>query len=226
MKKLITATLLIASLFGFSALTQAADYGVSLNWNTTNAEKVLALMNAQRSAFAELIKQKEIKDMFISESEINGKPMGILRFVIQADNEKEVETKLASLPFYKENLVKISNIQLLGDKWLDSTPMNKNYALLFKWNADIDVMEMDRVIGNDLQRVIALNTSGIVTSSYINTQIAKDGSTRPTYSVSIMAKDEAHARELSEQFEVVALGYAKVDVMYLGYKIDMKGIDS
>ena len=224
MKKLIKSTLLIASLFGFSTLTQAADYGVSLNWNTTNVEKVLELMSAQRSAFGELIKQKEIKDMFISESDIDGKPMGILRFVIQADSEKEVKSKLASLPFYKENIVKISNIQLLGGKWLDNTPVNKNYALMFEWNTDIDVMEMDRVIGIDLQRVVSLNASGLVTSSYINTQIVKDGSTRPTYSVSIMAKDEAHARELSQQFEAVSLGYAKVDVMYLGYKINMKAL--
>ena len=224
MKKLIKSTLLIASLFGFSTLTQAADYGVSLNWNTTNVEKVLELMSAQRSAFGELIKQKEIKDMFISESDIDGKPMGILRFVIQADSEKEVESKLASLPFYKENIVKISNIQLLGGKWLDNTPVNKNYALMFEWNTDIDVMEMDRVIGIDLQRVVSLNASGLVTSSYINTQTVKDGSTRPTYSVSIMAKDEVHARELSQKFEAVALGYAKVDVMYLGHKINMAGL--
>jgi hypothetical protein len=224
MKKLIISTLLIASLFGFTVTAQAADYGVSLNWNTTDAEKVLDMMSEQRSAFNELIKSKEVKDMFLVESEIDGKPMGILRFVIQADNEKDVEKKLSVLPFYKENLVKIDDIKLLGGKWLDNTPVNKNYALMFEWNTDIDVMEMDRVIGIDLQRVVSLNSSGLVTSSYINTQTVKDGSTRPTYSVSIMAKDEAHAHELSQQFEAVSFGYAKVSVMYLGHKINMAGL--
>ncbi|OCH17524.1 MULTISPECIES: hypothetical protein [unclassified Aliivibrio] len=224
MKKSIKTTLLITSLLGSSAIVQAADYGVTLNWNTTDADKVLSMMDEQRSAFGELIKNKEIKDMFLVESEIDGKLMGILRFVIEADNEKGVEDKLSYLPFYKENLVKIEHIQPLGGKWLDNTPSNKNYGLMFKWEADINVLEMDRVIGIDLQRVIALNKSGLVTSSYIDTQTVKDGSTRPTYSVSIMAKDEDHARELSQQFEAVSLGYAKVEVMYLGYKINMKAL--
>lgn len=224
MKKLITSTLLITSILGFTATVQAADYGVALNWNTTDAEKVLDMMNEQRSAFSELIKSKEVKDMFLVESDIDGKPMGILRFVIQADSEKDVKDTLSGLPFYKEKLVSIDNIKPLGEKWLDNTPMNKNYALMFEWNADIDVMEMDRVIGIDLQRVVTLNSSGLVTSSYINTQTVKDGSTRPTYSVSIMAKDEKHARDLSQKFEAVALGYAKMDVMYLGHKINMAGL--
>ncbi|WP_300176484.1 hypothetical protein [uncultured Aliivibrio sp.] len=224
MKKLIKITLLITSLLGFSAIAQAADYGVALNWNTTDADKVLNMMGEQRSAFGELIKKKEIKDMFLVESEIDGKSIGILRFVIEADSKEGVEDKLSELPFYKEKLVKIVNIQPLGDKWLDNTPSNKNYGLMFKWDTDINVLEMDRVIGIDLQRVIALNKSGLVTSSYIDTQTVKDGSTRPTYSVSIMARDEVHARELSQQFEVVSLGYAKVDVMYLGHKINMAGL--
>lgn len=221
MKKLIKTTLLITSLLGSSAIAQAADYGVTLNWNTTDADKVLSMMDEQRLAFGELIKNKEIKDMFLVESEIDGKLMGILRFVIEADSEKGVENKLSELPLYKENLVNIEHIQPLGGKWLDNTPSNKNYGLMFKWKEDINVLEMDRVIGIDLQRVIALNKLGLVTSSYIDTQTVKDGSTRPTYSVSIMAKDEAHARELSQQFEAVSLGYAKVNVMYLGHKINM-----
>ncbi|MGF1907150.1 hypothetical protein [Aliivibrio salmonicida] len=222
MKKLIKSVLVIASLFGFTTMTQAADYGVALNWNTKDADRVLTLMSEQRSEFGELIKRKEIKDMFLVESDIDGKPMDILRFVIQADDEKDVERKLSSLPFYKENLVRIDNIESLGGKWLDNTPTNKNYGLLFVWDTDINVLEMDRVVGVDLQRVIGFNQTGLVTSSYINTQKMKDGSTRAVYSVSVIAQDEAHAHELSQQFEAVALGYAKVDVVYLGQKLMVK----
>lgn len=167
MKKLILlSTLTVAS---FSSL--AADYGVELAWNTNDSEQVLKTLPEQKAAFSQLIQQGDVKDMFVLPSSIDGKPVQILRFVLSADNEAEVATKLQDLPMYQQDLVKIASIQPLGAKWLDNTPESDNYSVTLRWKEGIEALEMDRVLGVDLQRVISLNNSGLVTSSYINTQV-------------------------------------------------------
>ncbi|OAN11437.1 hypothetical protein A3K86_21075 [Photobacterium jeanii] len=218
LKKNILTTLFVSSL-SFSAV--AADFGVELMWNTSDANQVLDSMADQRAAFGELIKSGEVKDMFVFNSSIEGKPMALIRFVIDGEDQADVENKLKDLPLYKKELVKVSHVQPLGNKWLDNTPAMQNYGVTFTWREDIDALEMDRVLGIDLQRVISLNQAGLVTSSYLNTQKLANGIERPVYHVAFLAKDAAHARELSKQFEAVNLGYANVDVQYLGHKVQL-----
>ncbi|NIY88357.1 hypothetical protein [Vibrio campbellii] len=218
MKKLILlSTLTVASFSSF-----AADYGVELAWNTNDSEQVLKTLPEQKVAFSQLIQQSDVKDMFVLPSSIDGKPVQILRFVLSADNEAEVATKLQDLPMYQQDLVKIASIQPLGAKWLDNTPESDNYSVTLRWKEGIEALEMDRVLGVDLQRVISLNNSGLVTSSYINTQVLDNGVERPIYSVAVLAKDAQQAQNLMYSFEAVQLGYATFEIEYLGKKLDMK----
>ncbi|KLN66803.1 hypothetical protein [Vibrio sp. VPAP30] len=219
--KALTTAALITSLFA-STFTIAADFGVSLEWNTDNAEEVLNTMPEQKAAFGKLVEQGEIKDMFVSRSQIDNRSVQMLRFVIEADNPAQVEQKLKDLPLYKKELVKIANIQPMGSKWLDNTPVYNNYGVTITWKKGIEALEMDRVLGIDLQRVISLNQAGLVTSSYLDTQELNDGIVRPIYSVAFLAKDAQHAQELSKQFEAVMLGYATIQVQHLGHKLDFK----
>ncbi|MCG7588358.1 hypothetical protein [Photobacterium sp. OFAV2-7] len=199
----------------------AADFGVELAWNTDNVQEVMDTMSEQRTAFGKLVENGEIKDMFVADSNIDGKPIKLLRFVIEADSKQEVTDKLANLPLYQKELIKIENVRPLGSKWLDNTPVYNNYGVIFTWKDQIEPLEIDRVLGIDLQRVISLNQAGLVTSSYIDTQTLDNGTVRPVYSVSFLAKNAQHARELSKQFEAVNLGYATVEVQYLGHKLDL-----
>ncbi|MHA2811563.1 hypothetical protein [Vibrio campbellii] len=218
MKKLILlSTLTVASFSSF-----AADYGVELAWNTNDSEQVLKTLPEQKAAFSQLIEQGDVKDMFVLPSSIDDKPVQILRFVLSADNEAEVATKLQDLPMYQQDLVKIASIQPLGAKWLDNTPESDNYSVTLRWKEGIEALEMDRVLGVDLQRVISLNNSGLVTSSYINTQVLDNGVERPIYSVAVLAKDAQQAQNLMYSFEAVQLGYATFEIEYLGKKLDMK----
>jgi len=220
--KLLKTTALIAALCA-PTLTFADDFGVELEWNTMDAKLVMDTFPQQKLAFGALIDKGEIKDMFIVPTKIDGKTVQLLRFVIEADDEAHVRQKLKELPMYKKNLIKISNIKQLGSKWLDKTPVYKNYGVIITWKQNkIDPMEISRVLGVDLQLVVNLNHAGLVTSSYINTQKLKNGLTRPIYSVAFLAKDEAHAKMLSQQFEAVSLGYATIEIQYLGHKLDMK----
>ncbi|WP_399416930.1 hypothetical protein [Vibrio campbellii] len=200
----------------------AADYGVELAWNTNDSEQVLKTLPEQKAAFSQLIEQGDVKDMFVLPSSIDDKPVQILRFVLSADNEAEVATKLQDLPMYQQDLVKIASIQPLGAKWLDNTPESDNYSVTLRWKEGIEALEMDRVLGVDLQRVISLNNSGLVTSSYINTQVLENGVERPIYSVAVLAKDAQQAQNLMYSFEAVQLGYATFEIEYLGKKLDMK----
>lgn len=199
----------------------AADFGVELAWNTDNVKEVMDTMSEQRTAFSKLVENGEIKDMFVADSNIDGKPIKLLRFVIEADSKQEVNEKLAHLPLYQKELVKINNVRPLGSKWLDNTPVYNNYGVIFTWKDQIEPLEIDRVLGIDLQRVISLNQAGLVTSSYLDSQTLANGTVRPIYSVSFLAKNAQHARELSKQFEAVNLGYATVEVQYLGHKLEI-----
>ncbi|MGF1717583.1 hypothetical protein [Photobacterium chitinilyticum] len=207
--------------FLFSGTVFAADFGVELAWNTDNVKEVMDTMSEQRAAFSKLVENGEIKDMFVADSNIDGKPIKLLRFVIEADSKQEVNEKLANLPLYQKELVKINNVRPLGSKWLDNTPVYNNYGVIFTWKNQIEPLEIDRVLGIDLQRVISLNQAGLVTSSYLDSQTLANGTVRPIYSVSFLAKNAQHARELSKQFEAVNLGYATVEVQYLGHKLEI-----
>ncbi|AXN34150.1 hypothetical protein F0224_02580 [Vibrio coralliilyticus] len=218
--KFIRSSVLLISLF-ISGTVFAADYGVELSWNTDNAEQVLKTLPEQKAAFGELIEQGAVKDMFVIRSKVDGKPIQLLRFVLEADSEADVQRKLKDLPMYKKELVKISNIRMLGSKWLDNTPVYNNYGVVITWKEGIEALEMDRVLGIDLQRVISLNQAGFITSSYLDTQKLSNGVVRPIYSVSFLAKDAQHARELSNQFEAVTLGYATIEIQHLGHKISL-----
>lgn len=218
--KFIRSSVLLISLF-ISGTVFAADYGVELSWNTDDAEQVLKTLPEQKAAFGELIEQGAVKDMFVIRSKVDGKPIQLLRFVLEADSEADVQCKLKDLPMYKKELVKISNIRMLGSKWLDNTPVYNNYGVVITWKEGIEALEMDRVLGIDLQRVISLNQAGFITSSYLDTQKLSNGVVRPIYSVSFLAKDAQHARELSNQFEAVTLGYATIEIQHLGHKISL-----
>ncbi|EEX32412.1 MULTISPECIES: hypothetical protein [Vibrio] len=218
--KFIRSSVLLISLF-ISGTVFAADYGVELSWNTDNAEQVLKTLPEQKAAFGELIEQGAVKDMFVIRSKVDGKPIQLLRFVLEADSEADVQRKLKDLPMYQKELVKISNIRMLGSKWLDNTPVYNNYGVVITWKEGIEALEMDRVLGIDLQRVISLNQAGFITSSYLDTQKLSNGVVRPIYSVSFLAKDAQHARELSNQFEAVTLGYATIEIQHLGHKISL-----
>ncbi|WP_333002156.1 hypothetical protein [Vibrio coralliilyticus] len=218
--KFIRSSVLLISLF-ISGTVFAADYGVELSWNTDDAEQVLKTLPEQKAAFGELIEQGSVKDMFVIRSKVDGKPIQLLRFVLEADSEADVQRKLKDLPMYKKEQVKISNIRMLGSKWLDNTPVYNNYGVVITWKEGIEALEMDRVLGIDLQRVISLNQAGFITSSYLDTQKLSNGVVRPIYSVSFLAKDAQHARELSNQFEAVTLGYATIEIQHLGHKISL-----
>ncbi|MFM2587376.1 hypothetical protein [Vibrio sp. TBV020] len=219
--KAFTLATLFTTLFT-ATVANSADFGVELAWNTDDVQQVLDTMPEQKAAFGELIEQGEIKDMFVSRSQLDGRSVQMLRFVIQADTEQQVSEKLKDLPLYKKELVKIANIQPMGSKWLDNTPVYNNYGVTITWKNGIEALEMDRVLGIDLQRVISLNQAGLVTASYLDTQELDDGIVRPVYSVSFLAKDAQHAQQLSQQFEAVTLGYATIQVTHLGHKINIQ----
>ncbi|MHA2773537.1 hypothetical protein ACXZ7F_19835 [Vibrio harveyi] len=214
---ILLSTLAVASFSSF-----AADYGVELAWNTNDVEQVLQTLPKQKAEFSQLIEQGDVKDMFVLPSRIDGKVVQILRFVLSAENEAEVQAKLQDLPMYQQDLVKIASIQPLGAKWLDNTPESDNYSVTLRWKEGVEALEMDRVLGVDLQRVINLNNSGLITSSYINTQVLDNGIERPIYSVAVLAKDAQQAQNLMYSFEAVQLGYATFEIEYLGKKLDMK----
>lgn len=219
--KSLTIAALFTTLFT-ATFANAADFGVELAWNTDDAQQVLNTMPEQKAAFGELIEKGEVKDMFVYRSQLDGRSVQMLRFVLEADNEQDVSDKLKDLPLYKKELVKIANIQPMGSKWLDNTPVYNNYGVTITWKKGIEALEMDRVLSIDLQRVISLNQAGLVTSSYIDTQELDHGLIRPVYSVSFLAKDAQHAQELSQQFEAVNLGYATTQIMHLGHKIKIQ----
>ncbi|AYV24073.1 hypothetical protein [Vibrio mediterranei] len=221
MRKIIKNLFVIGALLAGASSAYAYDYGVELKWNTDDIAQVLKTMPEQRASFKKLVDNGKIKDMFVENSQVGGQKTQLLKFVMEAESEQSVRNQLASLPLYQQDLVRINHIQLLGSKWLDNTPKANNFGLTFIWKSGVEPLEIDRVLGIDLQRVIALNQVGTVTSSYINTQNLENAVVRPTYLVAVLAKDAAHALEMSKQFEAVTMGYAEVQVEPLGHKLDM-----
>ncbi len=221
MRKIIKNLLAIGALLVGTGSAYAYDYGVELKWSTDDIAQVLNTMPEQRASFKKLVESGKIKDMFVENSKVGGQKTQLLKFVMEADNEQSVREQLAKLPLYQQKFVTINHIQRLGSKWLDNTPQANNFGLTFIWKAGVEPLEIDRVLGIDLQRVIALNQVGTVTSSYINTQDLDNGVVRPTYLVAVLAKDAEQALEMSKQFEAVTMGYADVQVEPLGHKLDM-----
>ncbi|MGR5093982.1 hypothetical protein ACPV5O_15855 [Vibrio maritimus] len=224
MKKLTNYFLTLIFICGSISAALANDYGVELKWNTDNISDVLANMPEQKAAFKQLVDKGQIKDMFVMDSKVGDQNVQLLKFVMEGESETAVREQLSALPLYQQNLVRINHIQMLGSKWLDNTPHANNYGLTFTWKAGIEPMEIDRVLGIDLQRVIALNQVGTVTSSYINTQSIEQNVVRPTYLIAVLAKDAQQALAMSKQFEAAKLGYAEVEVVHLGQKLDMNSL--
>ncbi|MGF1750042.1 hypothetical protein [Vibrio cionasavignyae] len=217
-KKLVLSLSVIALT---PSLSFAQDFGVELKWNTTDIYQVLEKMPQQKQAFKQFVDSGKVKDMFVTDSKVGEQTTQLLRFVMEGESEDDIRASLSALPLYEANLVKISNIQPMGAKWLDKSPQNNNYGLTFTWKSGIEPLEIDRVLSIDLQRVIALNQVGSVSSSYINTQTLQSNVVRPVYLVSVLAKDATQAIEMSKKFEAVRLGYADVEVLHLGRKLDM-----
>ncbi|MGF1755844.1 hypothetical protein L4C33_19905, partial [Vibrio makurazakiensis] len=207
---------LIISVAAFTSLQAAsADFGVNIQWDKTHSYHQPS--QGEQSKFEQMIESGEIKDVFVQESYGNIQSMN---FVIEADNEQQVNDKINSLPMAQNGTLEINGIEYLGDMWLNSSLSNQNYGLTFNWNQDIDSAELNRVLGVDLQRVVTLNQAGVVTSSYIKTQ-QDNGTIKPVYLISMLADSEENALQLSQQFEAVYQGYASVEVQYLGKKLTL-----
>lgn len=204
-----------------SNMILASDYAIELSWNTENAAEVLTMLPAQKKALNSLIASGVIKDMYSHDSMINGQAIELVRFVVNGSSESDVRLKVEKLPMFNSELVKINQVFHLGEKWVDSQPNVHNYGVSFTWMNEVDSMEMDRVFGVDLQKALSMTQAGVITSSYINTQVLDNGLRKPTYTISFLAKDEKHALELSQEFEAVKLGYANIKVKYLGRKLDI-----
>ncbi|MGF1778308.1 hypothetical protein [Vibrio nomapromontoriensis] len=208
-------------LFSYSSFSYAKDYGVELEWNTDDPYEILGLLPKQKEKVRALIRSDIIKDIYIRKSNVGENDLDIITLVITANDEDELKDRLADLPLNEANIVKVSSIEYLGEKWLDSELTYDNYGLTFRWKRQVESLEIDRVLGIDLQRVIALNTSGSLTSSYINTQTIEQGFIKPVYNLSVLANDAEHALAYAGQFEAVKLGYANVTVNYLGRKVNL-----
>ncbi|WP_375750080.1 hypothetical protein [Vibrio sp. HN007] len=215
---MLTAFCLLAT---FSSSSYSEDFGVRLEWNIENKNEVLSDIPNQKLSFIKMVESGEIKEVYIQDETDFGTRLSYANFVIEANDETEVREKLSSLPLYKKNVLRINEIKSLGTKWLDNTPTYKNFSLSFYWNENVNTTELNRVLSVDLQRVVALTQSGLITSSYINAHDSGNGK-QTTYLISVLADNKEHALALSEQFESVQKGYVDVSVRYLGRKLDLK----
>lgn len=214
------STTLIASFI--SLCSNAANYGVNLEWNVKQKQEAMKKGPSQEPSFTKMVKSGEIKEVYISNKSEKGSDISSVNFVIDAENEGHVRQKIAQLPLYKQGIIRVKGVVPLGSKWLDTTPTYKNYALSFYWKENIEPTELNRVLAVDLQRVVALNQAGLITSSYIHTQDEGDDFIKPVYLISVLADDEQHALELSKQFESVIQNYVDVDVKFLGRKLKLE----
>ncbi|CDT20173.1 hypothetical protein [Vibrio coralliirubri] len=206
--------------FGFS-YAHAQSFGISLKIKENDADRISHLASDQRDLLREMYKNGTIKDMYIKSDDIGQYKVRTFRLVLQSENVEEAKEIISSLPMVKSGEMKLDNIVVVGEKWLDNTPLNNNYGLTFTWKDDIELMEIDRVLGIDLQEIITLNQVGTVSSSFINIQeFESKRSKRPTYLISILAKDEQQANMISQKFESVRLGYADVTIVHMGRKFE------
>lgn len=219
--KTLTKSIILTTLSLFTVSSYAADFGVNLEWDTKKKQEAMTNMPSQGPSFFNMVKSGEIKEVYIKEKTVGNRDISFVNFVIEAKDEQEVKEKISTLPLYQKQLIKITAIVPVGAKWLDSTPTYRNYSLSFYWKENVDITELNRVLGVDLQRVVALNQAGLVTSSYLHSQDNGDGIVKPVYLIAVLANDETHALELSKQFESVRKGYVDVSVKYLGRKLNI-----
>ncbi|MGR5061891.1 hypothetical protein [Photobacterium sp. DNB22_13_2] len=203
--------------------TQAhsAAFGVSLEWKTDNALIVLDGMNEQRDAFSELVQQGIIHDLFVRHSTIDGKQFPIINFVMEAGSADQVLKRLEPLPFFKDDVVKISDIREIGTKWLDKEMIQNNYSLELTWLEPQQNLLVDQILGKDLQKVVNWNAQGVVTSAYLSIQEFDGNLKQPTYSIAVQARDENHVQEMAKELEAVKTESASYNIMYLGYKVNI-----
>ena len=211
----------------FSSYSHAAAYGVSVAWKTDDAQAVFEAMPHQKKAFANLIDAGLVHDMFVSESFIGDKKFPIIKFVIEADSEQHVRELIGNLPFQFKELVEVTEIRDIGNKWLNTEVAFKNYAVELAWKEPENQFIVDEIISQDLQMVVDWSAQGVITSAYLKHQeIAQEkpnqkAMIRPIYSMAILAKNEAQAREVANQLNAVKLGFAEVMVSELGFKLDL-----
>ncbi|MEZ9764530.1 hypothetical protein AB4278_16705 [Vibrio splendidus] len=211
----------------FSTHVHAAAYGVSVAWKTDDAQAVFEVMPHQKKAFANLINAGLVHDMFISESFVGDKKFPMIKFVIEADSEQHVRELIGNLPFQFKELVEVTEIRDIGNKWLNTDVAFTNYAVELAWKEPENQFIVDEVISKDLQMVVDWSAQGVITSAYLKHQeIAQEkpnqkAMIRPVYSMAILAKNEEQAREVASQLNAVKLGFAEVMVSELGFKLEL-----
>ncbi|PHX05134.1 hypothetical protein [Vibrio splendidus] len=211
----------------FSTHAHAAAYGVSVAWKTDDAQAVFEAMPHQKKAFANLIDAGLVHDMFVSQSFIGDKKFPMIKFVIEADSEQLVRDLIGNLPFQFKELVEVTEIRDIGNKWLNTDVAFTNYAVELAWKEPENQFIVDEVISKDLQMVVDWSAQGVITSAYLKHQeIAEEkpnqkAMIRPVYSMAILAKNEEQAREVANQLNAVKLGFAEVMVSELGFKLEL-----
>ncbi|UOE79979.1 hypothetical protein LTQ03_00665 [Vibrio splendidus] len=211
----------------FSTHAHAAAYGVSVAWKTDDAQAVFEVMPHQKKAFANLIDAGLVHDMFVSQSFIGDKKFPMIKFVIEADSEQHVRDLIGNLPFQFKELVEVTEIRDIGNKWLNTDVAFTNYAVELAWKEPENQFIVDEVISKDLQMVVDWSAQGVITSAYLKHQeIAEEkpnqkAMIRPVYSMAILAKNEEQAREVANQLNAVKLGFAEVMVSELGFKLEL-----
>ncbi|MEZ9298832.1 hypothetical protein [Vibrio splendidus] len=211
----------------FSTHAHATAYGVSVAWKTDDAQAVFEVMPHQKKAFANLIDAGLVHDMFISESFIGDKKFPMIKFVIEADSEQHVRELIGNLPFQFKELVEVTEIRDIGNKWLNTDVAFTNYAVELAWKEPENQFIVDEVISKDLQMVVDWSAQGVITSAYLKHQeIVQEkpnqkAMIRPVYSMAILAKNEEQAREVASQLNAVKLGFAEVMVSELGFKLEL-----
>ncbi|UQV22825.1 hypothetical protein [Vibrio sp. J383] len=211
----------------FSTHARAAAYGVSVAWKTDDAQAVFEAMPHQKKAFANLIDAGLVHDMFVSQSFIGDKKFPMIKFVIEADSEQHVRDLIGNLPFQFKELVEVTEIRDIGNKWLNTDVAFTNYAVELAWKEPENQFIVDEVISKDLQMVVDWSAQGVITSAYLKHQeIAEEkpnqkAMIRPVYSMAILAKNEEQAREVANQLNAVKLGFAEVMVSELGFKLEL-----
>ena len=211
----------------FSTHAHAAAYGVSVAWKTDDAQAVFEAMPHQKKAFANLIDAGLVHDMFVSQSFIGDKKFPMIKFVIEADSEQHVRDLIGNLPFQFKELVEVTEIRDIGNKWLNTDVAFTNYAVEVAWKEPENQFIGDEVISKDLQMVVDWSAQGVMTSAYLKHQeIAEEkpnqkAMIRPVYSMAILAKNEEQAREIANQLNAVKLGFAEVMVSELGFKLEL-----
>ena len=211
----------------FSTHAHAAAYGVSVAWKTDDAQAVFEAMPHQKKAFANLIDAGLVHDMFVSQSFIGDKKFPMIKCVIEADSEQHVRDLIGNLPFQFKELVEVTEIRDIGNKWLNTDVAFTNYAVELAWKEPENQFIVDEVISKDLQMVVDWSAQGVITSAYLKHQeIAEEkpnqkAMIRPVYSMAILAKNEEQAREVANQLNAVKLGFAEVMVSELGFKLEL-----